>query len=68
MSDKAYRVSFFKNLVSSDGHRFKCLQEAITVKSQSSDDAVRAAEQQFERDWNIENWRLHADEVEAVED
>lgn len=40
MRKKAYKVSFLKNLFSSTGTPFKCLQGAVTVKSQSPDDAV----------------------------
>jgi hypothetical protein len=32
----AYYVSFFKNLVSSDGHPFKCLQQRIDVSDAES--------------------------------
>lgn len=28
---KTFHVSFFKNLASSDGHQFKCLQDALDV-------------------------------------
>jgi hypothetical protein len=27
-----YRVTFFKNLLSSDGHPFKCIQRAIDIR------------------------------------
>lgn len=37
-----YHVSFFKNLLSSDGHPFKCLQRRIDVTDAES--AVQAAE------------------------
>jgi hypothetical protein len=38
----AYYVSFFKNLLSSDGHPFKCLQRRIDVTDAES--AAQAAE------------------------
>jgi hypothetical protein len=31
-----YHVSFFKNLLSSDGHPFKCLQRRIDVNGRAS--------------------------------
>jgi hypothetical protein len=37
-----YHVSFFKNLLSSDGHPFKCLQRRIDVDDAES--AAQAAE------------------------
>jgi hypothetical protein len=37
-----YHVSFFKNLLSSDGHPFKCLQRRIDVSDAESD--AQAAE------------------------
>lgn len=61
-----YLVKFFKNLLSSDGHRFKVLQRAIPVgRSHNVDDAVRAAQRRFERLENVRDWKLHADFVEA---
>jgi hypothetical protein len=61
-----YRIKFFKNILSSDGHPFKVLQRVIPVdQSASCDDAVRIAQQRFEGLENINDWRLHADFVEA---
>jgi hypothetical protein len=42
-----YHVSFFKNLLSSDGHPFKCLQRRIDVTDAES--AAHAAERRRER-------------------
>jgi hypothetical protein len=62
-----YRVKFFKNLLSSDGHPFKVLQRVVTVdQSKTADDAVRMAQQQFESCERVSDWRLHADCIEAA--
>ena len=45
----AYHVSFFKNLVSSDGHPFKCLQQRIDVSdAESAAEATESASRAFE--------------------
>ncbi len=61
-----YRVSFFKNLLSSDGHQFKCLQSEVDIAN--SDSAAQAAElasQKFARLRRLKNWKLMADSVEV---
>ena len=66
-----YRISFFKNLVSSNGHRFKCLQgEAVVRGSGGAAEAIETASRQFEREHGLRDWRFHADmvEVESVDD
>ncbi len=61
-----YRVTFFKDLLSSDGHPFKVLQRTITVaRSKTADRAVQVAQRRFERVKNIPDWKLHADSVET---
>ncbi len=55
-----YRVSFFKDLLSSDGHNSKCLQEQIDVQSEGPSEALVLAEQR------IDSARLDADRVEVV--
>jgi hypothetical protein len=61
-----YKVNFFKDLLSSDGHPFKVLQRTITVaRSKTPDRAVEVAQRQFERVKNIPDWKLHADSVET---
>jgi hypothetical protein len=65
-----YRVSFFKNLLSSNGHQFKCLQQRIDVPdSVDAAQAAQAAARQFEKLHGVRNWKLFADsmEVEAAE-
>jgi hypothetical protein len=60
-----YRVSFFKNLQSSDGHAFKCVQQVIEIRrAKSPDRAVRAAERRYESRHHVPDWRLYADTLE----
>jgi hypothetical protein len=64
-----YRVAFFKHLLSSDGHPFKCLQHTVEIRrAKNADRAIRAAERRYERLCHLSDWRLHADtfELEAV--
>ncbi len=62
-----YRVSFFKNLVSSDGHRFKCLQCVIEVRDSASPaQAIETASREFELRHGLCDWKCHADLVEVV--
>jgi hypothetical protein len=65
-----YRVHFYKNLLSSDGHPFKCLQRQIDVND--ARDVAQASELAtgiFQADRGIGDWQLAADirEVLAVE-
>ena len=55
-----YRVSFYKDLLNSDGHRFKCLQRQIDIQSDDPSHALVLAE------GLIDNARLDADCVEVV--
>jgi hypothetical protein len=65
MSD--YRVSFFKDLVSSDGHRFRCLQQEIDIRnSDSSAEAAESASRTFEALHGLPDWKLRADWREVV--
>ena len=60
-----YRVSFFKNLLSSDGHQLRCLQQSIVIRrAKSVDRTIEAAKRRFERCCYLADWRLHADGVE----
>ncbi len=64
-----YQVSFFKNLLSSDGHRFKSLQDTIAVRrAKNADRAVEAAKRRFERRCHVPDWLLYADTVELKVD
>jgi hypothetical protein len=61
-----YRVRFFKNLLSSDGHAFKCLQQSVVIRrAKSSDRAVEAAKRRYERICHVADWRIYADNVEV---
>ena len=55
-----YRVSFYKDLLNSDGHSFKCLQRQVDVQSDGSSQAMVLAERL------VDNERLNADCVEAM--
>ncbi len=55
-----YRVSFYKDLLNSDGHSFKCLQRQIEVQSDGPSQALILAERL------VDNDRLSADCVEVM--
>ena len=47
---RAYQVTFFKDLVSSNGHRFACPQLTIQIlRARSCERAITAAQRRFER-------------------
>ncbi len=56
----SYRVSFYKDLLNSDGHRFKCLQREVDVESDGPSQALLSAERL------VDNERLNADCVEVM--
>ena len=61
-----YRVSFFKNLLSSDGHPSKALQRTIEVRrAKSAERAVKAAQWRYARSCALPDWTLHADVMEV---
>jgi hypothetical protein len=63
-----YHVSFFKNLLSSDGHPFKCLQQRIGVSdAESAAQAAESASRAFEALYKS-HWKLHADSIEIHAD
>jgi hypothetical protein len=60
-----YRVSFFKNLLSSDGHQFKCLQQQVDVtNSEGAACATESASRQFEKLHGLQHWQQIADSIE----
>jgi hypothetical protein len=60
-----YRVVFFKYLLSSDGHLFKCLQYRVEIRrAKNADRAIKAAERRYERLRHVRDWRLYADAFE----
>jgi hypothetical protein len=56
----SYRVSFFKDLLNSNGHSFKCLQRQIDVRSDGPSQALVLAQQLTHSE------SLEADCVEVV--
>jgi hypothetical protein len=57
-----YCVSFFKNLLSIDGHLHKCVQQGIVIRrAKSAERAVEAAKRRYERRCHVADWWLHAD-------
>ena len=56
----SYRVSFYKDLLNSDGHSFKCLQRSVDVQSDCPSQALVQAERL------VNNERLNADSVEVM--
>jgi hypothetical protein len=66
----SYRVTFFKNLVNSNGHESKCPQGSIDIlRARSDERALQAAQRRYERAKKIGNWTLYADvaELDALE-
>lgn len=63
----AYRVCFFKHLLSSDGHQFKCLQQQIDVDDvESAEQARESALSTFAAVHGPRNWKVYADAMEVV--
>jgi hypothetical protein len=60
-----YNVSFFRDLLSSDGHTFKCVQRVIVADADSPNEAINAAKQQFEDRRSIGDRSLYAEAVEC---
>jgi hypothetical protein len=64
-----YRVYYYKNLLSSDGHQFKCLQQQIDLPNvESAEKAEEIAAGQFESLHGLHSLRWFTDviEVESV--
>lgn len=62
----SYKINFFKTVLSSDGHPFKCIQGAIEVHhARNIDRAVAVAERRFEQLRHIPDWKTHADFLEV---
>jgi hypothetical protein len=60
-----YRVTFVKDLLSSDGHQFKCPQRTIEIRrAKTYDRAIRAAKQRFKRVTKMYDWKVRADRLE----
>lgn len=61
-----YRVKFFKNLLSSDGHQFKCLQQQLDISdADNPNNAADYAARQFEKCRGLRSWQAYADSMEV---
>jgi hypothetical protein len=61
-----YRVSYFKNLQSSDGHLFKCLQQQFDFPNvEDAEEATESAARQFERMHGKYAVRLSVDAIQV---
>ena len=60
-----YHVSFFKCLLSSDGHPFKCLQQRIDISDAESAEHAENASRAFETLYGFP-WKLRADSIEVT--
>jgi hypothetical protein len=59
-----YRVSYFKNLLSSDGHQFKCLQQQFDFPNvENAEEATQTAARQFESLHGIHSLKVFADAI-----
>jgi hypothetical protein len=63
---RRFHVNFFKEILSSDGHPFKCLQRSIDVTEENEKRAVEKAKVTFENE-TLLPWRSRADACEAEE-
>ena len=62
-----YRVSFFKNVLSSDSHPFRIVQRVVEVRRcKNADEAVKVAQRRFAELEYVPHWKLHADLVEVA--
>ena len=62
-----YRVRFFKTLLSSSGHPFKCLQQQIDVpEAEDAAAAEQCAARAFVAQHYCCSWKQIADEVEVA--
>lgn len=64
-----YHVSFFKDLINSNGRPFKTWQGSIEIHSaRTRERAIQAAQRRFARLRGVSNWVLYADrlEIEAL--
>jgi hypothetical protein len=60
------RVSFFKDLTSSDGHLFSSLQQSIEISgAENVNSAVESAKRRYERLRRVPIWSLCADRLEV---
>ena len=63
-----YLVKFYKMLLSSDGHPFKCLQCEISVRNaRTRAQAIKRAQHEVETSSHASDWHHQADIMEVVE-
>jgi hypothetical protein len=60
-----FHISFFKKILSSDGHPFKCLQKSVDVRATGADSAIEKAKRSLEQAGR--SWRDCADTLEVEE-
>jgi hypothetical protein len=58
-----YVVTFFKNLVDSEGHPFKTTQAEIELCGCTPEQAVEQAIERFVEARHVCDWTLHADSL-----
>lgn len=61
-----YEVTFFKHVLSSNGHPFKAPQAAISVWADNIKEAERRAMSRFACLRGIPEWNLHADTFDVA--
>lgn len=61
-----YNVSFVKNLLTSNGRAFECVQGVVAVDANSPDEAICAAKLEFAHHHAVGDWHLHADRVGII--
>ncbi len=62
-----YRVCFFKTLLNSDGHSFRCLQGEIDIQNSDTEaEALASASRRFADERHLGNWTIYADEIEVL--
>jgi hypothetical protein len=60
-------MAFYRVLLSSDGHPFKCLQAKIDVPDmESSKRAVEDASKKFAALHRVRDWKMYADTIEVM--
>jgi hypothetical protein len=62
-----FQVTFFKDLLSSDGHEIKCPQAAIEInRARDAERAIRAAQLRAARQRGRGDWKDFADYFEVT--
>jgi hypothetical protein len=64
---KKFHVNFYKEILSSDGHPFRCLQGSFDVMARTPDRAGVAAKRRLERSSRVSTWKFRADSLELEE-